>query len=81
MHVKVSRGFRHSCKNCGAFALRGFCPTGLLPYNSTLILGQKPRMTRAPEDKSPKDRSLEILTARTEPRTIFLKLLLTLYLI
>ena len=32
MYVNISRGFRPSCKNCGAsalrgFALRGFCPT------------------------------------------------------
>ena len=33
MYFKVSRGFRPSCKNRGASALRGFCPTGLLPYN------------------------------------------------
>ena len=33
MYAKVSRGFRPSCKNRGASALRGFCPTGLLPYN------------------------------------------------
>ena len=27
MYVKVSRGFRPSCKNRGVSALRGFCPT------------------------------------------------------
>ena len=37
MYVKVSRGFHPSCKNCGASALRGFCPTGLLPYNHQCI--------------------------------------------
>ena len=31
MYVKVSGGFRHSCKNRGASDLRGFCPTGLFP--------------------------------------------------
>ena len=41
MYVKVSRGFRPSCKNRGASALRGFCPTGLLSYNHFLYRAVK----------------------------------------
>ena len=36
MYVKVSRGFRPSCENRGASALRGFCPSGLCP--TTIII-------------------------------------------
>ena len=41
MYAKASRGFRPSCKNGGASALRGFCPTTITTYHESSHFSMK----------------------------------------